>query len=96
MNRVFSSEWLKIARPGAILGWMSPVILFALMGTMFNFMDAATDAGQFRVDSTSTLSTRITSRISFNTTFADRLLSRPLPGRQRNEVILTTGLGFNF
>lgn len=48
MNRVFSSEWLKIARPGAILGWMSPVILFAFMGTMFNFMDAATDAGQFR------------------------------------------------
>jgi len=48
MNRVFSSEWLKIARPANILGWMGPVVLFAFMGTMFNFMDAATDAGQFR------------------------------------------------
>ncbi len=48
MNRVFSSEWLKIARPATVLGWMSPVVLFAFMGTMFNFMDAATDAGQFR------------------------------------------------
>jgi hypothetical protein len=48
MNRVFSSEWLKIARPVNIFGWMAPVVLFAFMGTMFNFMDASTDAGQFR------------------------------------------------
>lgn len=48
MYRVFTSEWLKIARPKTVFGWMSPVLLFAFMGTMFNFMDAATDAGQFR------------------------------------------------
>ncbi len=48
MNRVFLSEWLKIARPATLLGWMGPVILFALMGTIFNFTDAATGAGQFR------------------------------------------------
>lgn len=27
---------------------MGPVVLFAFMGTMFNFMDASTNAGQFR------------------------------------------------
>lgn len=48
MNRVFSSEWLKIARPAIVLAWMSPVVLFAFMGTMFNLMDAATGAGEFR------------------------------------------------
>jgi len=48
MNRVFSSEWLKIARPANLIGWMGPVVIFAFMGTMFNFMNAATDAGQFR------------------------------------------------
>jgi ABC-type transport system involved in multi-copper enzyme maturation permease subunit len=48
MNRVFSSEWLKIARKANLLGWMGPVVLFAFMGTMFNFMDASTSAGQFR------------------------------------------------
>ena len=48
MNRVFSSEWLKIARPATVLAWMTPVVLFAFMGTMFNFMDAATGAGEFR------------------------------------------------
>ena len=46
MNRVFSSEWFKIARLATLLGWMAPVILFAFMGTMFNFMDAATGAGE--------------------------------------------------
>jgi len=48
MNRVFSSEWFKIARLATLLGWMAPVILFAFMGTMFNFVDAATRAGEFR------------------------------------------------
>jgi ABC-2 type transport system permease protein len=48
MIRVFSSEWFKIARPANVLGWMGPVVLFAFMGTIFNFMDASTNAGQFR------------------------------------------------
>ncbi len=48
MGRVFLSEWLKIARPVNLLVWMGPVVLFAFMGTMFNFMDASTNAGQFR------------------------------------------------
>ena len=48
MYRVFSSEWLKIARPTNVLGWILPVALFAFMGTMFNFMDASTAAGEFR------------------------------------------------
>ena len=48
MNRIFTSEWIKLGRPGTILGWMGPVVWFALMGTYFNFADAAEQAGQFR------------------------------------------------
>jgi len=48
MNRVFAAEWIKLARPSTLLGWFGPVALFAVMGTIFNFMDAETDAGQFR------------------------------------------------
>lgn len=48
MIRVFSSEWLKITRPTNVLGWMGPVVFFAFMGTMLNFMDTSTNAGQFR------------------------------------------------
>lgn len=67
-----------------------------VLGHSLNFYPSTTDAGQFRVDSTSTLNTRLTSRLSFNTTFTDRLVSHPIAGGQRNEVILTTGLGVNF
>lgn len=48
MNRIFTSEWIKLGRLGTILGWMGPVVWFALMGTYFNFSDAASQAGQFR------------------------------------------------
>jgi putative salt-induced outer membrane protein YdiY len=61
-----------------------------------NFYPNLTDPGEYRVDSTSTLGIRMSSRLSFNTTFANHFLTHPLPGRQRNEVVLTTGLGFNF
>jgi putative salt-induced outer membrane protein YdiY len=61
-----------------------------------NVFPSLTEGGDFRVDSTTSLSTRVTSRLSFNTTFTDRFLSRPLPDRQRNELIFTTGLGLNF
>jgi putative salt-induced outer membrane protein YdiY len=61
-----------------------------------NFYPNLTDTGEFRLDTTSTISLRVSSRLSFNTTLADHFLTRPLPGRKRNEVVLTTGLGFNF
>jgi putative salt-induced outer membrane protein YdiY len=61
-----------------------------------NFYPNLTDPGEYRVDSTSTFGIRMSSRLSFNTTFANHFLTHPLPGRQRNEVVLTTGLGFNF
>jgi putative salt-induced outer membrane protein YdiY len=66
------------------------------LGHSLDFYPNITEGGAFRVDSTTTLSTRISSRFSFNTTVADRFFSRPQSGRQRNELIFTTGLGFNF
>lgn len=61
-----------------------------------NFYPNISDTGDYRFDTSTTLSTRISSRLSFNTTVADRFLSRPLSGSQRNELIFTTGLGLNF
>jgi putative salt-induced outer membrane protein YdiY len=61
-----------------------------------NFYPNLTDRGEYRADTTSTLSLRISSRLSFNTTIADRFLTNPLPGKQKNEVVLTTGLGLDF
>jgi len=63
---------------------------------LFNFYPVLSDRGQFRLDSTTTVSTKISSRLALTTGFTDRYLSNPLPGHQKNELILTTGLGFNF
>ena len=61
-----------------------------------DFYPSLSETGDYRFNTSTTLSTRISSRLSFNTTVADRFLSRPLPGRQRNELVFTTGLGLNF
>jgi hypothetical protein len=61
-----------------------------------SFYPNLTSTGDYRFDTSTTLSTRISSRLSFNTAVADRFLSRPLVGRQRNELIFTTGLGLRF
>lgn len=62
----------------------------------FSFYKSLTDSAQFRFSSTSTLSTRISARLSLTTGFTDRYLSNPLPEHARNELILTTGLAFHF
>jgi putative salt-induced outer membrane protein YdiY len=61
-----------------------------------DFYPSVSETGDYRFDTSTTLSTRISSRLSLNTTVADRYLSRPLPGRQRNELVFTTGLGVRF
>lgn len=61
-----------------------------------NLYPSLSNAGAYRADGTFVLSTRISSRLSLTTGLTDRYISRPLPGRQRNEVLLTTGLGVNF
>jgi len=61
-----------------------------------NFYPNLTDRGEYRMDTTSALNTRLSSLFSFNTTLTNRLLSNPLPGRQKHELVLTTGLGISF
>jgi putative salt-induced outer membrane protein YdiY len=61
-----------------------------------NFYPNLTDRGEYRIDTTSSLNTRLSSLFSFNTTLTNRVLSNPLPGRQKHELVLTTGLGISF
>ena len=62
----------------------------------FSFCKSLPDSAQFRLSSTFTLSTRISSRLSLTTGFTDRYLSDPLFGHKRNELILTTGFAYHF
>jgi hypothetical protein len=63
---------------------------------LLNFYPNLSHAGRYRVDTTTTLSTKLFSRLSMTSTFTDRYLSFPLPGHKKNELLLTTGLGFSF
>lgn len=62
----------------------------------FSFYPNLSDTGQFRFDTTSVLSTRLTSRLSLNVNLIDRYLSLPVPGRKKNELVVTTGFGLRF
>lgn len=55
-----------------------------------------TSAGNYRFDTVTTISTPISSRLSIQAQFIDHYLSAPLPGTEKNDLIFSTGLGFNF
>lgn len=60
---------------------------------MFNNLK---DSGAYRQNFDFGLSTKLTSWLTWNAAFSDRFLNRPSPGRKKNDVLYTTGLGFTF
>jgi putative salt-induced outer membrane protein YdiY len=54
------------------------------------------DTSQFRSTVNAGLSTKISSWLSWQTTFSDVYVTNPPMGTKDNDVILTTGLGFTF
>ena len=62
----------------------------------FAFYPNMTDTGEFRMQFDSTLTTDIFKWLGWNLTFSDRFLSNPVPGRQKNDVLLTTGVRMIF
>lgn len=55
-----------------------------------------TSLGDFRVVFDSTISTRLNRWFSWQITLGDRFISNPAPGRQRNDILLTTGVRLTF
>lgn len=60
---------------------------------MFNNLK---DSGFYRQNFDLGLSTQLTKWLTWNAAFSDRYLNRPAPGRKKNDVLYTTGLGFTF
>lgn len=59
----------------------------------FSFYPNLTQRGDYRFDTTSTLTTRLSNRLSINVTLIDKYLTLQLPGRTHNQLVFTTGLG---
>lgn len=62
----------------------------------FRMFNNVTRAGEYRVNFDAGSATTLRKWLSWQVTASDRLFSNPLPGRQRNDLLLTTGLRVNF
>jgi len=60
---------------------------------MFNNMN---DTGSYRINMDVSAVTAMRRWLSFQVTASDRFLNRPLQGRQRNDLVISTGLRFTF
>jgi len=54
------------------------------------------DRGSYRMQFDTALSTKLNNWLAWQITFSDRFLSNPVPGRQKNDVLPSTGLRVNF
>jgi putative salt-induced outer membrane protein YdiY len=55
-----------------------------------------TDTGSYRLNFDAGANTRLFKWLTWNISISDRFLSNPLPGRQRNDFLYTTGIGVTF
>ena len=55
-----------------------------------------TRTGEYRISFDGGASIKLTKLLSWNLTLSDRFLSDPLPGKKKNDVLLTTGVGLTF
>ena len=62
----------------------------------FQFFPNLTNTGEYRITFDAGVSTKLTSYLDWQTTVSDRYLSNPVPGSNKNDLLLTTGLRFNF
>ena len=62
----------------------------------FNIYPNLSVTGQYRFDTTTTLSAKLSTRFSLNTGVVDLYLSNPAMGSEQNNIAFTTGLGYTF
>ena len=62
----------------------------------FRMFNNLSDTGQYRMNFDLGANTRLLKWLSWNLGFSDRYLSNPVPGRKKNDILYTTGIGITF
>jgi putative salt-induced outer membrane protein YdiY len=62
----------------------------------FRMFNNLTDGGEYRINFDGGATTKLTQWLTWNISLSNRYLSNPVPGRQPNDLLYTTGLGFTF
>jgi putative salt-induced outer membrane protein YdiY len=61
-----------------------------------NFYPNISYGGEYRFDTSGVLSVKLSTRLSLNTSVIDLYLSNPPAGNQKNNITLSTGIGYTF
>ena len=62
----------------------------------FRMFNNLSDTGQYRMNFDLGANTRLLKWLTWNLGFSDRYLSNPVPGRKKNDILYTTGIGITF
>lgn len=60
------------------------------------FYPNLTETGEYRVNLDNALVTKLSNWLSWQLSLSDRLISNPIPGKKKNDLLFTTGLRFTF
>ena len=98
LNREFFSTGLNRTSGEALIGeeFLFQYSSFGSVQQKMSVYPNLSDLGVFRVSFDTTADTRMNRWLSWQVSISDRYLSNPVPGRQKNDVLLTTGLRINF
>jgi putative salt-induced outer membrane protein YdiY/small nuclear ribonucleoprotein (snRNP)-like protein len=66
------------------------------LGEQFSFFPNLSDTGDYRLQLDATAATKLKNWLSWQVTFSDRYVSRPLLGLKNNDVLFTTGLRLTY
>lgn len=66
------------------------------MSARLAFYPNLTDLGQYRLQFDSSLTSELLNWLTWHLTLSDRFSSNPTPGVKKNDVLITTGIRFNF
>ena len=66
------------------------------LSEQFNFFPNLSDTGDYRLQLDATAATKLKNWLSWQVTFSDRYVSRPLLGLKNNDVLFTTGLRLTY
>lgn len=62
----------------------------------FRMFNNLSEGGEYRMNFDTGVTTALTKWLVWNISLSDRYLSNPVPGRQANDLLYSTGLGFTF
>ncbi|MEN6535564.1 MAG: DUF481 domain-containing protein [Bryobacteraceae bacterium] len=98
LNREFFSTGLDRTSGEMLLGQEYAVKLNGktTFGEKLVFYPNVTDTGSYRMNFDASLSTALFRWLAWHVTLSDRLMSNPVAGREKNDVLLTTGLRITF